>query len=80
MDENGINIESPGVNNGKPEPYDYLSDILLVMNREELTLSAAKDYSNYIKHIAINEMGLKYGVIEYFANGDLKEKGEIKPI
>ena len=43
MDENEINVESPGVNIGKPEPYDYLSDILLVMNKEELTLSAAKD-------------------------------------
>ena len=38
-----------------------------------------EEYSNYIKYVAINEMGFEYGKIEYFVNGDLKEKGEIKP-
>ena len=36
-----------------------------------------EEYSNYIKYVAINKMGFEYGEIEYFVNGDLKEKGEI---
>ena len=37
-----------------------------------------EEYNNYVKHIAINDMGFEYGEIEYFVNGYLKEKGKIK--
>ena len=39
-----------------------------------------KEYNDYVKHVAINDMGFECGKIEYFVNGDFKEKGEIKLI
>lgn len=38
-----------------------------------------KEYQNYIRYVAIPDMGFTYGQIEYYSDGILLATGEIKP-
>lgn len=38
-----------------------------------------KEYADYIRYIAIPDMGFTYGKIEYYSDGKLVTTGEIKP-
>ena len=38
-----------------------------------------KEYSDYIRYVAIPDMGFTYGKIEYYSDGKLVTTGEIKP-
>ena len=38
-----------------------------------------KEYSDYIRYVAIPDMGFTYGKIDYYSDGILITTGEVKP-
>ena len=59
------------------ESEDAISIPMIFNNLTGKNSKSEKDYQTYIKHTAIPLMGFRYGKIEFWEDGKLKETGYI---